>query len=58
MRRGIARDGEAFRPHWHRWAAQEDAHYAADNTAERADVRIDGAPATPHDPEREVVPLA
>ena len=40
MRRGIARDGEAFRPHWERWAAQEDALFAADRTRERADVLV------------------
>jgi hypothetical protein len=38
--RGIARDGEAYRPHWERWAAQEDSHFAADGTRERADVRF------------------
>lgn len=41
MRRGIERDGEAFRPHWERWAAQEEALFAADGTRERADVVID-----------------
>jgi hypothetical protein len=25
-RRAIARDGAAYEPHWHRWAAQEDEH--------------------------------
>ena len=40
MARGIARDGEAFRPHWERWAAQEDALYAADRTAEHAHLRL------------------
>jgi cytidylate kinase len=39
--RGIARDGEAYRPHWERWAAQEDVLYAADGTRERADVVLD-----------------
>ena len=57
MRRGIERDGEIFRPHWDRWAAQEQVHFAADGTAGRADVRIDGAPSVAHDPEREVVLL-
>ena len=55
MRRGIERDGEVFRPHWERWAAQEQVHFAAEGTASRADIRIDGAPAAAHDPEREVV---
>jgi uridine kinase len=57
MRRGIERDGETFRPHWRRWAAQERVHYAAEGTAGRADVRLDGAPPNDHDPEREVVRL-
>jgi len=28
-RRAIARDGETYRPHWERWAAQEEALFAA-----------------------------
>lgn len=40
MRRGIARDGETYRPHWERWAAQEDALFAADGTRARADLVI------------------
>ncbi|OLT15756.1 hypothetical protein BJF78_16085 [Pseudonocardia sp. CNS-139] len=58
FRRGIARDGETYRPHWERWARQEQAHFAADGTRARADLQLDGAPATPHDPAREVVLLA
>jgi uridine kinase len=57
MRRGIERDGEVVRPHWHRWAAQEQIHFTAEGTAGRADVCIDGAPSVAHDPEREVVLL-
>jgi cytidylate kinase len=53
--RGIHRDGAAFRPHWERWARQEDELFAAEHTRERADYRIDGAPLQPHDPEHEVV---
>jgi cytidylate kinase len=53
--RGIERDGEAFRPHWERWARQEDALFAAENTRARADYRIDGAPSLPYDAEHEVV---
>lgn len=34
--RALARDGETFRPHWDRWAAQEDAHVARDVPHERA----------------------
>ncbi len=54
-RRGIARDGEAYRPHWDRWAAQERDHFAAEHTRRRADLHVDGAPTLPHDPERELV---
>jgi hypothetical protein len=55
FRRGIARDGEAYRPHWQRWARQERAHFAAEDTSARAHLRADGAPAEPHDPEAEMV---
>jgi uridine kinase len=57
FRRGIARDGETYRPHWERWACQEAAHFAAEATARRADVRVDGAPALRHDPAGELVLL-
>lgn len=36
MRRALARDGDTYRPHWQRWAAQEDAHLARDEPARRA----------------------
>ncbi len=39
--RGIARDGEAYRPNWERWAAQEDALFAADGTRARADLLLE-----------------
>lgn len=42
FRRGIERDGEGFRPHWERWAEQEQQHFARSRTRERADVVIDG----------------
>lgn len=41
MRRGIARDGETFAPHWQRWAAQEKALFAAERTREHADLVLD-----------------
>ncbi|WP_298747276.1 NUDIX domain-containing protein [uncultured Serinicoccus sp.] len=44
MRRGVARDGEAFRPHWERWAAQEAQVFAADGTRGRADLVVDTSP--------------
>lgn len=40
MSRGIERDGEAYRPHWERWAAQEQALFTADGTRERADLIV------------------
>jgi chloramphenicol 3-O-phosphotransferase len=40
-RRGMARDGETYRPHWARWAAQEDDYLAAEDPRARADVVID-----------------
>lgn len=40
MTRGIERDGEAFRPHWQRWAAQERALFDADGTRGRADLIV------------------
>lgn len=57
MARGVARDGEAYRPHWERWARQETELFAAEDTRGRADVLIDGAPAIPHDPDTEYVRL-
>jgi uridine kinase len=57
FRRGIARDGETYRPHWERWARQEAVHFAAEGTACRADVRVDGAPSLRHDPGRELALL-
>ena len=39
-RRGLARDGEAYRPHWERWAAQEERLYALDGTRAKADLVV------------------
>lgn len=35
-RRGLDRDGDAYAPHWQRWADQEDAVFGADRTPEQA----------------------
>lgn len=35
-RRGLERDGDAYAPHWQRWADQEDAVFGADRTREHA----------------------
>ena len=42
FRRAMARDGETYRPHWERWARQEESHFAEERTRERADVEVDG----------------
>lgn len=45
--RGIERDGEAYLPHWQRWAVQEEEHFRLNRTRERADVRANTGPASP-----------
>lgn len=39
--RGLERDGEELRPQWERWMRDEQAHFARERTADRADVRLD-----------------
>ncbi|MGN6273497.1 MAG: ATP-binding protein [Protaetiibacter sp.] len=38
--RALARDGDAYAPHWDRWAAQEQAFAAAERSRELADLVI------------------
>ncbi|MEZ3158705.1 hypothetical protein AB1K56_17445 [Microbacterium sp. BWR-S6Y] len=38
--RALARDGDTYRPHWQRWARQEDVHIDRHSPAERADLRV------------------
>ena len=38
--RALARDGDTYRPHWERWAAQETAHIAAHAPQRLADVIV------------------
>lgn len=40
FRRGIERDGGAYKPHWQRWAASEEALFALDGTRSRADLIV------------------
>lgn len=41
MARGLARDGEAFAPHWEAWAADETELFARERTRERADLVVE-----------------
>lgn len=38
--RALARDGAAYRPHWDRWAAQEERYLAAEQPEHAADLRV------------------
>lgn len=40
--RGLARDGDAFAPHWEQWARDEEELFAREQTRARADVVVDG----------------
>ena len=42
LERAVARDGEESRPFLIRWQQDEEAHFAADRTADRADVVVAG----------------
>ncbi len=41
-RRALSRDGDAYRPHWDRWAAQEQAFIEREHPETLADLVIDG----------------
>jgi uridine kinase len=40
LHRGLERDGQAMRDHWLEWMASEAAHFAAEDTRRRADIRL------------------
>lgn len=42
--RALARDGETYRPHWRRWAAQEEAHVRDNSPRSRADIVVEISP--------------
>jgi uridine kinase len=42
LRRGLERDGAEAAGSWARWMAEEDRHFAADGTRERADLVVAG----------------
>jgi uridine kinase len=60
LQRGIDRDGESYRELWMDWIRQEDWFFEADQTPDRADVLVDGAPsgAVQHDPEEEFLEVS
>ena len=57
LRRGLDRDGETHRQRWVDSMRTESRFFAADETRARADLRVDGNPGIPHDPESEIVVL-
>lgn len=57
-RRAIDRDGPGVLPHLDVWRRAERVHFAADDTAARADLIVDGAPRVAHHPDVEYVRLA
>jgi uridine kinase len=50
LARTLERDGRELEPHLVRWLADEEVHFAADRTADHADLLVDGAPEVPLDP--------
>lgn len=57
LARGLARDGESHRELWLDWRRREEAWFQSDETKQRSDLRLSGAPLEPHDPDAEVVLL-
>jgi hypothetical protein len=55
LSRGVDRDGESMRPRWLNWMEREDTFFAQDGTRQRANLIVDGAPSTPHDPDHEYI---
>jgi hypothetical protein len=51
LRRGLDRDGAEALPLWDEWMANEDRHFAGDDSRARADVVADGNPTDAHDAE-------
>jgi hypothetical protein len=48
--RGLARDGAHQEEPWLRWLVDEEAHFAADRTADHVDLLVNGAPEAQLDP--------
>ena len=58
LRRGLERDGAHMLDFWTWWMEQEDGYVADEQPESYADLRIDGAPSSPHDPEQEFVEIS
>ncbi|MET8231866.1 hypothetical protein ABZS77_14470 [Micromonospora sp. NPDC005298] len=52
LARAVERDGPEILPELRRWHVGERAHFAADDTAARTDLVVDGAPTLPLDGDR------
>jgi hypothetical protein len=57
LARGLARDGESHRDLWLNSMSRERWFFEADGTRAAADLHVDGAPAQPYDPAKELVLL-
>ncbi len=55
LERGVARDGESHRELWLRWMGEEREFFTADQTRERADLRVAGSPGTGLDGQTQVL---
>lgn len=55
LTRGLDRDGDDHLDVWHRWMTWEQRFVTKDGARDRADLRVDGNPAVPHDPETQLV---
>ena len=54
-RRGLDRSGPEVLPYLQTWGADEDAHFAADGTRDRADLHVLGDPGVAYDPATQIV---
>jgi hypothetical protein len=55
LQRGLERDGAHMLGFWTWWMSEEDRYVAGEHPDENPDLRVDGDPSVPHDPETEFV---
>ena len=55
LMRGLERDGGNYRARWLHWREAEAAFFADDQTRASADLRVDGDPVEPHDPNMQLI---